>query len=212
MERYAQIPIIPTGVVFSDPFYDESVWCQYRKDFRADNWLMKMDSKTEDGIISFTLTLGRSTVLSGVQAIEVEDGIQINYPGRYNTENFQLGMDTACIYCGLKEHWVYFPNEAGLRTGTDGFFGDLTVFTCKGEEDPAGFLMTADLDATFMNEKLLFAHFVSSFNGKEITPEMYAGRINPNSLEVKLMESAELRHAMEAKQSKDPNIHKENER
>lgn len=212
MERYAQIPFVPSGVVFSDPAHDESVSCQYRKDFRADNWLLKMVSKAGSGFISFNLILGRSTVLAGVQAQEVEGGIQVNYPGRYDTESFELAMHSARIFCGLKEHFEAFPEEGSLRTGTDGLFGDLMVFTCRGEEAPAGFLLTAGIASHFVNEESLFSHFVSSFNGKEITLEMFARRVSPNSLEVKLMESAEIRHAMEAKQVKGPEIHKENER
>lgn len=212
MEKYAQIPFIPNGVVFSDPHYNESVWCQYRKDFRADNWLMKMESKTEDKFISFVLTLGRSTVLSSVETKDTLDGLQINYPARYDTQAVQLGMDTAKIFCGLQNAWETHSEEAAIRTGTDGLFGDLMVFTCKGEQDPSGFLLIAGVEEIFMDENELFRHLVSSFSGLEISKEQFTSRINPNALEVKLLTASEVRHASDSFPFGHRLTDKENER
>ena len=211
MEKYAQIPQILNGVVFSDPSYDESVWCQYRKDFRDDNWLMKFESNKEDNFISFQMTLGRSTVLAGVKAEVKDHELLLTHPSRYNVQQVELGMDTACIFCGLKDFLEDFGSEAAIRTGTDGTFGQLLVFTCKGEDAPAGFYLAGGLEEIFMDEKELFQHFMSSFNALEVTPEHFAGRINPKALEVQLRASSEMRHAQES-QMKPKSPEKENER
>lgn len=212
MEKYAQIPQILNGVVFSDPWYDETVWCQYRKDFRDDNWLMKFESNAEDGFISFEMTLGRTTVLSGVKAEVSEDELRLTHPSRYDVQSVDLGMDTACIFCGLKDQLEAFGREAAIHTGTDGIFGNLMVFTCKGESAPAGFYLVGGVEEIFMDENALFQHFLSSFNALEVTPEHFASRINPNALEVKLLASSEIRHAMESKGVKPDQPQKENER
>ena len=198
MQKFGQIPIIHDGVVFSDPWYDETVWCQYRKEFTATDWFLKIDTKSENGFISIQMVLGRPTVLASVMTKEVDGGLQINFPGRYEVKDVEIGMDTASIFCGTKEHWDNFAEEASIHTGTDGIFGDLMVFTCKGENDPAGFLLTAGLEENFMDEQELIEHFFSSFNAKEITPEMFQHRTSSKSLAYQMNLSAEVKHAKEA--------------
>lgn len=212
MEKYAQIPTIQKGVVFSDPLYDEKVWCQYRKDFQANRWLMKLETTPEDGFLSFTLAIGRSTVLSGVEIVPDDEGIRFNFPERFSLEDKELGMDSAQIFCGLKEHWEGFAQEASIHTGTDGFFGNLMVFTCKGEDVPAGFLLFGGVDELFMDENSLFQHFLSSFSAKEITQELYDSKTNKDSLEMKVLIGLELRTANMQEASNRSNPEKETER
>ena len=212
MEKYAQIPKIQKGVVFSDPLYDETVWCQYRKDFSANRWLMKLETTPEDGYLSFTLSLGRPTVLSGVEVVPDNEGIRLKFPERFSLQDKELGMDSAQIFCGLKEHWDGFAQEASIHTGTDGFFGNLMVFTCKGENVPAGFLLFGDIDELFMDENSLFQHFLSSFDAKEISPELFASKTDKNSLGMKLLVGSELRNANEQKAPDHSNPEKETER
>ena len=212
MQKYGQIPLIHNGVVFSDPGYDETVWCQYRNEFTATDWLVKMDTKAEKGFISIQMLLGRPTVLASVMTKEVDGGLQINFPGRYEVKDVELGMDTAAIFCGTKEQWDNFAEEASIGTGTDGLFGDLMVFTCKGENDPAGFLLTAGLEENFMGEEELIDHFFSSFNAKEITPEMFQHRTSSMSLAYQIILSAEVKHAKESKGNAKDVTNKEPER
>lgn len=198
MQKFGQIPLIQDGVVFSDPWYDENVWCQYREKFTATDWLVKMETKISDGFISIQMVLGRPTVLASIMTKETEKGLEINFPARYQVKDVELGMDTASIFCGTREHWNNFAKEASIRTGTDGIFGDLMVFTCKGENEPAGFLLTAGLEEIFMNENELIDHFFSSFDAKEITPEMFQHRTSSKSLAYRMTLSAEVLHAKEA--------------
>lgn len=212
MEKYAQIPVIEKGVVFSDPSYDENVWCQYRKQFTDTNWLMKFETSKEDGFISFQMTLGRPTVLSGVEVSQDREGMNISYPARYNTEQVEIGMDRAKMFCGLKEHWDNFGVSAAISTGTDGYFGDLTVFTCKGEDAPAGFFLIGGIGEIFMDEKALFSHLTGCFNAKEISQERFLNQVDPKSLALRVLAGSEVRHANEfdalqqssAEKGKDP--------
>lgn len=194
--KYAKIPEIKKGVVFSDPWYDASVWCQYRKSFSAKNWFMKMDSSVEDGYVFFQMLLGRPTASHNITTAEDREGnLDIKYPSIYELKQVELGMDTACIFCGNQENWKTYGESAALHTGTDGFFGDLVVFTCKGEDDPAGFLLMGNLDETFGNAEDIFNHMVSSFNGFEISKEHYVEGISPNALAYQLCAAAEAKSA-----------------
>lgn len=209
MEKYAQIAVVEKGVVFSDPWYGENVWCQYRKAFHDTDWLLKLETKSEEGYLSFNMTLGRPTVLAGLKFEPAEVGYVVQYPSRYDLQTVELGMDTAKIFLGLKEQWdlaVGMRESASIGTGTDGLFGDLQVFTCKGEDAPAGFFLSAGLDEIFMDEEELFQYFLSSFNAKEMEPEMFARRTDPKSIAVKMLASAESKHALDAvaKQKKAP--------
>ena len=198
--RYAKIPEIQKGVVFSDPWYDGDVWCQYRKAFSAKDWLMKMDSHIEDGCVYFEMKIGRPTVARGVNTSEREDGsVGIAYPGVYDLNQVELGMDTACIFCGNMENFKTFGESGALRTGTDGMFGDLMIFTCKGETEPNGFLLMGVLDEDFGNEEDIFKHMNASFNGQEITQELYAELTSPDSLGYQLCAAQEAKHANVAK-------------
>lgn len=203
MKLYGQLPEIRNGVVFSDPAYDENTWCQYRKEFQDKNWLMALETKSEYDILSFTMTLGRPTILAGVQTLESGDGFQVSCPGRFSAENVELGMDTARIFCGLKENWDAFAEEASLHTGTDGMFGTLMVFTCKGEDAPAGFLLFGCVDEQLINERALCEHLLASFDTKEITPEQFASKTRQSSLEMRMLRSSEISHANAQKSKSD---------
>lgn len=198
MQKYGQIALIEKGVVFSDPSYDEKVWCQYRKEFTDTDWLVKMETQSKDGFISIQMLLGRPTVMASVMTKETAEGVEVNFPGRYELEQFEIGMDTASIFCGLMEYWDNFSQEGSIGTGTDGIFGDLMVVNCKGDDAPAGFLLLAGLDEIFMNENELIGHLFSCFNAKEITPEMFQHRTSSKSLAYQMLLSAEIQSAKDA--------------
>lgn len=211
--RYAKISKIEKGVVFSDPWYGADVWCQYRHAFSAKDWLMELNSRTEDGLVYFEMKLGRPTVSHGVALKEGEEGnYNISYPSKYDVKTVELGMDTACIFCGNMENWDQFGESGALRTGTDGMFGDLMVFTCKGEEEPAGFLLMGVLDEMFGGEEDIFKHLNASFNGQEITLELYAELTSPDSLAYQLCAAQEAKHAKVAKTTQKAKDTKEPDR
>lgn len=201
MERYAHIPFIEDGVVFSDPWYGEDVWCQYRKSFLDYNWLMKMESTVdhESDCIEFTLSLGRPTMMGTTKINEgLGSSLTLSHLNYYDVSNMELGMDTAQIYCGSQKNWEQFKDSAALHTGTDGYFGDLMVFTCKGEDIPAGFVLMGSIDSAMVDEETLFAHMLSGFDGQEITKEAFAEKTDLTALSNKVLMSNELRTASRA--------------
>lgn len=211
--KYARIPEIKKGVVFSDPWYKADVWCQYRKSFSAKDWVMELQSRVEDGYVYFQMKLGRPTASRGVNTSKRDDGsVGIAYPYIYNIDQVELGMDTACIYCGNMENWQKFGEAAAIRTGTDGMFGDLMVFTCRGETDPAGFLLMGVLDESFGNEEEIFKHLNASFNGQEITQELYSELCSQDSLSYQLCAAREAKHANVARFPQREDNEKEPER
>lgn len=203
MEKYAHIPQIE-GVVFSDPAYDETVWCQYRKDFRASSWYLKMDTAREDDLILFKMSMGRCTMAADTNITMEEDTYQIAFPERYETDHAELGMDTAAMYCGSKKNWDMFSEEAALRTGTDGIFGNLFIFTCKGETDPVGFILTGAVDPLFIREDDLFASILSSFDGNEISKDQYLEATDRSNLTYRLLHSQEMQSAHPVNNKKTP--------
>lgn len=206
--EYAKIPIIHEGVVFSDPSYDENVWCQYRKDFNDTNWLMKLDTRNEDGCLFFDLYLGRPTVVANLRIEELDDdNLSITFPARFEVQDYELGIDTAEIFCGQKENWDAWAQEGAICTGADGMFGSLTVFTCKGETAPAGFLLMGSVDGAMIGGPELFQHLCASFNGTKIREKEFAEQTNIDNLVYKLLQARELRHsaAAERPEGKQPN-------
>lgn len=193
--RYAYIPSLNEGIVFSDPCYDENVWCQYRKEFQASNWLMKLTTREESNMLSFDLYIGRPTVHAGVKVSEVKGGISISCPQRYEFKDQELGIDTAHIFCGSKKNWDAFKEEASIYTAADGMFGTLLTFTTKGEQDPAGFVLLGAIDPGITNSDELFRTLTSSFDGKEISKELYDIQTNTKSMALKLAIASELQSA-----------------
>lgn len=215
--RYAKIPKIEGGVVFSDPSYDESVWCQYRKDFNASNWLMKLQTREEDGCLNFDLYLGRPTVVGTVRTEECEDGINVFCPGRFDIQSVELGIDTAKIFCGQRSQWDKWSEEGSVYTAADGLFGQLQVFTCRGEDTPAGFLVLGSVDTGIVQEEDLFATLVSSFCGERINEKLFQEEVNPICLNYRMVVSEEMRHFTEFNKQQEPDSSKhldgqENER
>lgn len=201
--KYAQIPMIKGGVAFSDPVYDETVWCQYRKEFTETDWLMKMDSRVEDGIVYFQMMLGRTTFSGSIKTEKDDLGLRFSFPQRYEYDAREIGIDTAKVFCGSLDNFRMFGEEAALYTAADGLFGDLAIFTCKGENTPSGFILLGSVDEDITNEKDIFQHFVSSFDGKEIEKELYERRSDPTTLANKLCITAEERTAKAAEQTND---------
>jgi len=174
--------------VFSDPSYGSDVWCQYRKDFSDKNWFMSLETKDgEYNSIDFSIKLGRPSFVDNFKLEAKGDELRMFYPQRYNLESVELGMDTACIFCGTKENFVNWGEEAAINTGTDGLFGDLYVFTVKGEAQPAGFFLNAFIDKTFITEKELFQELTACFEGKEISKEEFLAKTDSKTMENKML-------------------------
>lgn len=196
--KYCHIAELKKGVVFSDPSYEETIWCQYRKEFQANDWLMKVESSVEDGILRMNICLGRATFSRYVKTQEMEKGLSITHPRRYEIKETELGIDTARIFLGTKENWEQFREEASVYTAADGLFGDLLEFTCKGENTPCGYVMIASVDASLTNSQELFQLLSQSFSGKEITKGEYLEAINPEKFSFKQLEASEAMHSQKA--------------
>lgn len=203
MEKYASIPVIKGGLVFSDPWYGDDVWCQYRKEFEATDWYMKLNAYNQDDMTHFTVHIGRNTVCADTRLDhDKEEGTySVIYPQRYDLSTTELGMDTASIYCGNKNNWQQFAEEAAIDTGTDGFFGDLFEFTVNGDKDPAGYILVGAVDDMFIDEDELFSTLLSNFEAQEISKELYAHMTSRNSLPYKLNATLEIRTSQETEKA-----------
>lgn len=206
MERYAYIPEIKGGVVFSDPYYDSNAQGQFRSQFNAQDWFMRLDSKSEGGYTDFTMYLGRRTMMHNTSIKLADDGAEdIAYPSIYDAKSVELNVgNTAQIYCGSKENWDHAREFATIPTGVDGTIGGLVVLTCRGESDPAGFIFIGALDESIGNEDALFRHLLFSFDGEEITQEQYMNHTQPNTLLYHMIMSEELRHANQINEKSQP--------
>lgn len=205
--RYAHIPHLENGVAFSDPWYGEDVWCQYRKDFQDTNWFMKLESQLKEGEYSeqcFRLTFGRPTLVNSVRLEESEEELSVFSPMRYDVKAVELGIDTACIFCGSLKDFHDFGESIAFRTGADGMFGNLFVFTLKGETQPAGFVLDCGFDPHFMYEDKFFQHLLSSFAGKEISEKEFAAGISQNNLGNRMLLANELRTSSQQPEKNAP--------
>lgn len=196
MSRYARIDEIKKGVVFSDPWYDENTWCQYRKGFTDRNWFMKLETSAgEYDTLCFQLVMGRSTLVNSLDVKETEDGYRMKFPEHYSMAEVELGIDTACIYMGSMKNFEEFGESIAFKTGGDGGFGDLFVYSVKGEDAPAGFALFGAFDKDFMTEEHLFGQLKSTFDGKEISKEEFDFGISDKLLANRMLLANELRIA-----------------
>jgi len=195
--RYAEIPQLRKGVAFSDPSYDSTVWCCYQKEFYpSSGWVMKMEStRDDDGYVDFALSLGRKTTMSGLRVVESEEGAAIHHYKHHELESKEIGIDTARVFVGSLENFEKWGEEASIYTAADGLFGDLQVITCKGEEEPAGFLLMGAVDGDITSEDDLFRIVTSAFDGHEIDKARFEQLTNPNELVTRLELAKEIRRA-----------------
>ena len=113
--KYAVIPSIKKGVVFSDPSFVDTDDGQYRAAFSAKDWLLKMEIETDkDNYLVFRATIGRPTICQGVKITGEGEDLKFVIPGRFHMEQFELGMDTPRIFCGSKENFDLFGEAAAL--------------------------------------------------------------------------------------------------
>jgi len=212
MSRFAEISKIRSGIVFSDPCYDESVWCQYRNHMSASDWMMSQESKCSgDGYHDFEIKIGRPTVLGQVKFEEKDDGLLISFPAHYEINHFELGMDTACIFCGNLDNFDQFGREAAIHTGSDGLFADLYEFKVKGEDKPIGFVLLGSVDSDLVDELSLFQSFTAGFDGKEVSRDEFEKRISESNLDYIKLRNHELASSKlhEISQNKKPDIEPE---
>ncbi len=198
MSKYAFVSEIKDGVVFSDPWYKEDVWCQYRKKFQDTNWYMKLETHEHSGeydVLEFQMVLGRPTMVNSVGVSETEEGYSLSFPEHYSLEDKELGIDSARIYLGNMKNFNEFGESIAFKTGGDGEFGDLFVYTVKGEDAPAGFILLGVFGKDFMDEKELFSHLTACFDGKEISKEEFAERVSEKALANRMLLARELKHA-----------------
>ena len=195
--RYAEIPMLKGGVVFSDPFYGPEVWCQYRKKFHpSSSWVMRMESSCDDdGFAEFALFLGRRSTMSGLRVSEDGEHMAICHYKHHNLETKEIGADTACVYIGSMYGFEQWGEVAAIKTGADGLFGELYVVTCEGEDEPAGFLFMGAIDTVVTDEDKLFRTVVSAFDGREINRERFEVLTNRNDPEVRKALAKETHHA-----------------
>ncbi len=198
--RYAHIPEIKTGLVFSDPLYNETVWCQHRSQFQAKDWYMKLEtSRNEDNYIDITLFLGRPSLMTQLTVEKNEDQEEcISYPSYCKSNTIELGIDTAKIFVGTLDNFEDWAEEGAIRTGADGMFGGLLEFTCKHEDTPAGYVLLSELDSQITDEEDLFHTLLASFDAKELSAEIY--NVRTNSLGVKAMIAHEYKAAKSAEE------------
>lgn len=202
--KYAEIPEIKKGIAFSDPWYDETVWCQYRKEFSDKDWVMKLETRRdEDNYINMTMSIGRRTLMAGLECEETNPELgefNLSYPSRFQYGEVELGIDTAKIFVGSLDNFEKFAEEAAVYTAADGMFGNLCVFTCKGEENPAGFLLFAAVDGEIAEEEALYQTLRSSFDGQEIDKAKFESLTALSDLSLRVQAASELRHAKAAEE------------
>ena len=123
-------------IVVSDPTYNKDVWCRYEKnDLDEKNWIVDLSidlvrEKVGDYIIKsyyFELLLKKTEY-----DCELMDGGNVTYSKRNKTNQYDIGIDTACISLGINEYANEIINskeeyqpECSLNTGADGMFGNV---------------------------------------------------------------------------------------
>ena len=208
MEKYFKIPYIREGMVFSDPCYNEDVWCQHRDEFSDRDWVMTLETSENDGILTFKSVIGNTLFAATVSAHENDEQFYVRHPLFYSPEQVELGMDTASMYVGTKEIYDKFGEDIALKTGTDGMFGSLFIFYNPVEPaSPDGYLLVGALDSNLINERELFGYFLASFSAEEISKQEYMEKTN-----LKLLNNQLLLASRQAKTAEASERELENER
>ena len=83
-------------------------------------------------------------------------------------------------------------------------FGELQVVTCKGEDEPSGFLLMGGIDPDITPADDMFRTVTAAFGGHEIDRERFEKLVDPNSLEMRKQFAKELRRARAFEQGEKP--------
>lgn len=198
--RYAVLSPIKKGIVFSDPCFDDVVYWQYRKEFQSTGWLMKLETTVDtNNVIDLRLSIGRKTLMAGIQFEKDGSGREFTtYPGNYRFDEVEIETDRPKVFVGTMENFLLQGEDGAIYTGASGLFGDLYVFTNRGEQTPAGFLLLASVDGAVINQDEFFDTIRSSFDAVEIEKEAYEAAIDQNTISFKLARLEELKTAQTA--------------
>ena len=133
--------------------------------------------------------------MSGLRVSENGERTAIHHYAHHRLEAKEIGIDTACVFVGSLDNFEKWGEEGSIYTAADGLFGELQVITCKGEDEPSGFLLMGAVDGAITNEEDMFRTVTAAFGGHEIDRERFEKITNPNDLEVRKELAKEIRHA-----------------
>lgn len=122
-------------IVISDPTYDEDVSCRYeRKNVNAKNWVVDIDINKVSDPINDEITIDGTEFFillhPSNRVCELKEDGKISYLVGHKLNEFDIGIDTACVALGINEFadeiiesrddW---QPECALNTLSDGIFG-----------------------------------------------------------------------------------------
>lgn len=167
-------------IVISDPTYEKGVWCRYEIDnLKEKNWHVDLDIyEVEDKYDDYTINgIEFNMVLQKVKGIcRVEDD-KIKYLSGLDTNDYEIGMDTACVALGINNNAKEIINSqaewqpsCSIRTGTDGIFGSVTEG--KKNNDLVFLVVTGYLSADMdYDVDTLFDYLVDKFEITDLVKE-----------------------------------------
>ena len=167
-------------IVVSDPTYEKDVWCRYELDnLKEKNWHVDLDVyEVEDKYDDYTINgIEFNMILQKVKGICRVDDDKIKYLNGLNINNYEIGMDTACVALGINNKAKQIINSqaewqpnCAIRTGTDGMFGSVTEGRKK---DELAFLVITGYLSSDMDYDVdsLFDYLVDKFEITDLVKE-----------------------------------------
>lgn len=160
------------GLAFSDPSYDRDVWCRYEHVGTIDDWEVELRAKEvtekyedmEFQTVAFSLALSRDAFTRDVVSVG-EDLRTLSYIRGFEVVEVEIGMDTACVWCGVPgvEPGGWQP-EGSLCTGTDGSFA--TAYEFKKDGELYALVLLGEVDPLFASPESLWEFFKEGLQAK----------------------------------------------
>ncbi len=164
-------------IVVSDPTYNKDVWCRYENnDLDEQNWIVNLSidlvkEKVADYIIKsyyFELLLKKNE-----HDCELINDGKVRYSKRNKINQYDIGIDTACISLGINEYANEIINskeeyqpDCSLNTGTDGIFGSVLEGTKKNKIN--FILISGCFDESMIEENELLVYLERQFKIKDL--------------------------------------------
>lgn len=177
------------SITIKDPYYENDIWCAFHTDAcfnfthakcAVSNYIDHYTDEQFDfdmNTTEFAFIIGMKNVLNCF-TVKTEENGKLGVYSSLNEklvkiEKTEIGCDTAEFSFGTEKTF----GEFAIRTGSDGFIGEVHLYKYKPSGNPVGLLFIGSLDGDIVSPELVYDSFIAAFGIERTKDKSFEDKI-----------------------------------